>query len=263
MLDVKILYSIFLINIKIVCKKRVMYMLGIGTIINALAIVIGGIIGNLFGRRITKSMQELLIKTIGIAVMFIGISGTLQYMLVIKNGKLETQGTMLLIISLILGSIIGEVFKIENKFVCIGEFIKRKINRKEDSYFVDGFVNTTLIVCVGAMGIVGAIQEGLTGNSSTLLTKSLLDLVFVIINASIFGIGTAFAAVPLFIYQGIITVIAKLGGDFATEVLINDISMIGATLIFCIGINLLWERKIKIGNMIPAILIPIIYRIIF
>ncbi|WP_164995904.1 DUF554 domain-containing protein [Miniphocaeibacter massiliensis] len=237
-------------------------MIGLGTIVNGIAVIIGGVLGNFFGRRISKNMQDMLIKSIGIAIMFIGISGTLQHMLVIQDGNIETRGTMVLIISLILGSIIGEYFRIENKFVNMGEWIKRKTNRNKDNYFIDGFVNTTLIVCVGAMGIVGAIQDGITGNATTLYTKAILDFVVVIINSSIFGIGSAFAAIPLIIYQGSITIISKIAGNFISNALIDDISMVGATLIFCIGVNLIWNTKIKIGNMLPALLITIICYII-
>lgn len=236
-----------------------MEVIDLGTIINTALVVLGGIFGTYFGRKISKNIQESLMKIIGIAVLFIGITGTLQYMLVIDGNNIKTQGTMMLIISLALGTIIGELLKIEDKIYKLGQWIKGKFNKKEDNYFVDGFVNTSLIICVGAMGIVGSIQNGLTGDYSMLVAKGALDFVIVMINGSLFGIGVAFAAIPMFIYQGIITVIAILSGNFIGAELINNISMVGATLVFCIGINLIWGNKIKVGNSIPALLIPIIY----
>lgn len=234
-------------------------MVGLGTIINTVAVILGGVFGTYFGRKISKDIQESLMKIIGVAVLFIGIAGTLQYMLVIENGQIKTQGTMLLIISLALGVLIGELLKIENRIFTLGEFIKNKINKKDDNYFVEGFVSTSLIICVGAMGIVGSIQDGLTGDYTMLVAKGALDFVIVMINASIFGMGAAFAALPMFIYQGTMTLVAMLGGNFISDALVNDISMVGATLIFCIGINLIWGNKIKVGNTIPALLIPVIY----
>lgn len=237
-------------------------MVGIGTLINTVAVAFGGIFGLYFGRRISKNIQEGLMKFIGVAVLFIGISGTLQYMFFIENGMIKTKGTMMLILSLTFGVIIGEILKIEERIVTFGEWIKRKINNKSDNLFVDGFVSASLIVCVGAMGIVGSMQDGLTGDYTMLVAKATLDFVIVMINGSIFGIGAAFAAIPMFIYQGSITIIAMFCGNIIGTDLINNISMVGSSLIFCIGINLIWGNKIKVGNGIPAILIPILYSII-
>lgn len=237
-------------------------MVGIGTLINTIAVILGGIFGLHFGRRISKNIQEGLMKIIGVAVLFIGIAGTLQYMFIIENGIIKTKGTMMLILSLTFGVIIGELLKIEERIATFGEWIKKKINNNNDNLFVDGFVNVSLIVCVGAMGIVGSMQDGLTGDYTMLVAKATLDFVIVMINGSIFGIGTAFAAIPMFIYQGIITLIALLSGNFIELELINNISMVGSSLIFCIGINLIWGNKIKVGNAILSILIPIGYSLI-
>ncbi len=237
-------------------------MIGIGTLINTIAVILGGIFGLHFGRRISKNIKEGLMKIIGVAVLFIGIAGTLQYMFIIENGIIKTKGTMMLILSLTFGVIIGELLKIEERIATFGEWIKKKINNNNDNLFVDGFVNASLIVCVGAMGIVGSMQDGLTGDYTMLVAKATLDFVIVMINGSIFGIGTAFAAIPMFIYQGIITLIALLSGNFIELELINNISMVGSSLIFCIGINLIWGNKIKVGNAIPSILIPIGYSLI-
>ena len=244
-------------------KEKVRFkMLGLGTIVNTIAVVVGGIFGTIFGNKITRNLQDMLMKAMGIAVLFIGISGTLQYMFVLKDGKVTTQGTMLLILSLALGGLLGELIGIERQIERPGEWLKQKINRKNDGYFVDGFVNTALLICVGAMGMVGSIQDGLTGDTSMLFAKAAIDIVLVMVNASIFGIGAAFAALPMFLYQGLITLIASGGSNFIGAQLIENLSMVGASLIFCIGINLIWGKKINVGNMIPALLVPIIYGLI-
>ena len=234
-------------------------MVGIGTIINTLAVIVGGLFGLNFGRRIPKKIQDSMMKIIGVAVLFIGISGTLQYMFIVEKGIIKTRGTMMLIISLTFGVIIGEYLNIEGKIIMFGEWVKSKVNKKNDNLFVDGFVSTSLIICVGAMGIVGSIQDGLTGDYTMLVAKATLDFVIVMINGSIFGIGASFAAIPMFVYQGTITLIAFFSGNFIGNDLINNISMVGSSLIFCIGINLIWGNKIKVGNGIPAILIPVVY----
>lgn len=247
----------------IIAKEKVRSrMVGLGTIVNTAAVVGGGVLGTFFGNKITRNLQDMLMKAMGVAVLFIGVSGTLQYMFVLKDGKVSTQGTMLLILSLALGGLLGEIIGIEKQIEKLGGWLKEKINRKNDGDFVDGFVNTSLLVCVGAMGMVGSIQDGLTGDTSMLFAKAAIDIVLVMVNASIFGVGAAFSAAPMFLYQGIITLIASSGSNYISSALIDNLSMVGASLIFCIGINLVWGKKINVGNMIPALLIPIIYGLI-
>ena len=156
-------------------------MIGLGTIINTLAVVAGGVLGLFLKNGIKDNMQRILMQANGLAVIFIGISGVLKHMLVIENNSLSTQGTMLLIFSLVLGSLLGEWINIEAKMDLLGERLKSAVKMQNDSRFVDGFVNTSLIICVGAMAIVGSMQDGLTGDSSMLIAKALLDFVIVVI----------------------------------------------------------------------------------
>jgi len=237
-------------------------MRGLGTIINTLAVIVGSGIGLLLKSGLKQKIQDILMQACGIAVIFIGAAGALQGMLVINEGKIETQGSMLLIFSLVIGGFIGEVLDIEKKLDGLGTKIKNAVKIKEDNRFVEGFVNASLIICVGAMAIVGSIQDGLTGDYSMLLAKSILDLIIVIIFASTHGIGVMFSAIAVFVYQGIFTVLASSIGQFLGESLINNLSYIGSTLIFCVGVNLAFGKKIKIGNMLPALIVPVIYEII-
>ena len=236
-------------------------MRGLGTIANTAAVIVGGIAGLLFGKKIGNNIQETLMKANGIAVIFIGILGVLQYMMVISDGTIETQGTMLLIFSLCIGAILGEICNIEKRMETLGEFLKKKVNRKNDSLFVEGFVNTSLIICIGAMAIVGAMQDGMTGDASMLFVKAVLDGVIVMVNASIFGVGPIFSALPIAVYQGGITLICAGFGNIVSDALIQELAYIGSALIFCVGINLTFGKKIKVGNLLPALLIPIVYEL--
>ena len=177
-------------------------MIGLGTIINTLAVVVGGLIGMCLKNGLKKNLQDILMQACGVATIFIGASGTLAKMFVVDNGTISTQGTMLLIFSLVLGGLLGEIVNIEAKMDTIGEKIKKAEKAEKDNLFVEGFVNVSLIICVGAMAIVGSIQDGISGDYSLLATKAILDLVIVIVFASTYGMGVVFSAVPIFLYQG-------------------------------------------------------------
>ena len=234
-------------------------MIGLGTIINTLAVVVGGLIGMCLKNGLKKNLQDILMQACGVATIFIGASGTLAKMFVIENRSLSTQGTMLLIFSLVLGGILGEAINIEEKMDFLGERIKKAVKAEKDNLFVEGFVNVSLIICVGAMAIVGSIQDGISGDYSLLATKSVLDLVIVIVFASTYGLGAVFSAVPIFLYQGGITLMAAIGGSFLSDAIISDLSFIGNALIFCVGVNIAFGKKFRVGNMLPALLVPIVY----
>lgn len=236
-------------------------MIGLGTIINTLAVVVGGLIGMCLKNGLKKNLQDILMQACGVATIFIGASGTLAKMFVIENGSLSTQGTMLLIFSLVLGGILGEAINIEEKMDFLGEKIKKAVKAEKDNLFVEGFVNVSLIICVGAMAIVGSIQDGISGDYSMLAAKAVLDFVIVMIFAATYGEGAVFSAIPIFIYQGGITLIAALCGSFASEALISDLSFVGSALIFCVGINVAFGKKIKVGNMLPALVVAAVYSV--
>lgn len=165
-------------------------MIGLGTLINTLAVILGGVIGILFKKGIAGRFEKILMQANGLAVIFIGVSGALKYMLVVDDGNISTQGTMLLIFSLVIGALIGEGINIEAKMETIGEKLKKAARVKNDNRFVDGFVTTSLIICVGAMAIVGSMQDGLTGDSSMLVAKSLLDFMLIPVAVEIWRVFT-------------------------------------------------------------------------
>lgn len=184
---------------------------------------------------------------IGLTIVVIGIMGSI-----------KSQNTILVIISIVLGSIIGEAINIQKKLDNLGDRLESYFG-KGDSNFSKGFVTASLIYCVGAMAIVGSLESGLSGNYSTLFAKSIIDGITSIILASTLGIGVAFSAIPILLYQGSITLLATYLKDLLSEQAITEMTSVGGILIIAIGINILGIKKIKVGNMLPAIFIPLIY----
>lgn len=233
-------------------------MIGLGTIVNTAAVVAGGVLGLLLKNGVAKKFEAILMQALGLATVFIGAGGVLKYMLVVENGALATRGTMLLIFSLVIGCILGQMLDIEAQMEKLGIRLKAAVRIKNDNRFVEGFVTTSLIICVGAMAIVGAMEDGLSGDSSTLIAKAVLDFALVVILASTYGVGAVFSAIPIFVYQGAITVIAALFGAVISDQLIAELSFVGSALIFCVGVNLVREKTFRVANMLPALLIPIV-----
>jgi uncharacterized membrane protein YqgA involved in biofilm formation len=182
-------------------------------------------------------------------------------MLVIENGNLTTRGTMLLIFSLVIGCVLGQLLDIASKMEVLGIKLKAAVRIQNDNRFVEGFVTTSLIICVGAMAIVGAMEDGLSGNYSTLAVKSMLDFALVAILASTYGIGAVFSALPIFVYQGAITIIAALFGAVISDGLIEQLSFVGSALIFCVGVNLIKEKTFQVANMLPALVVPVLWEL--
>jgi len=236
-------------------------MVGLGTLLNTGAVLAGSAIGIFLKNGIKKATQDILMQTCGVAVIFIGISGTLREMLHVVDGAIQVQGTMLMIFSLVIGGFVGQLLNIEKGLDGLGDKIKKVVKQDEDHRFVDGFVNTSLIICVGAMAIVGSIQDGLSGDYSMLAAKSILDFVIVIVFASAYGLGVLFSAFAIFFYQGSITLITVLIGPILGDVLISQISFIGSVLIFCVGINIAFGKRLNVGNMLPALLGPVVYQL--
>lgn len=237
-------------------------MIGLGTIVNTVAVVAGSGIGLLFKRGLKPRFEEALMKALGIATVFVGLSGALPGLLYLNNGKLESHNVMLMIASLVVGALAGELLQIEKRLDNVGEWLKKKVNQQGNALFVDGFVNATLVTCVGAMAIVGALEDGMNENPATLLAKSVLDFFIVLIFSSAMGIGPMFSAVPILLYQGGITLAAARLAPLMGESLIADISCVGSVLIFAIGINLAFGKKFKVGNMLPAILVPVVWALL-
>ena len=151
-----------------------------------------------------------------------------------------------------------EILNLEDKFEAFGNWLKHKTGNAKEKHFVDAFVTASLTVCIGAMAIVGSMQDGLTGDSSMLIAKSLLDFVIVAVLTAAYGIGAAFSAIPIFLYQGSITLIAALFGEVIGQRLIAELSFVGNALIFCVGANLVREKTFRVANMLPALLVPVL-----
>ncbi len=234
-------------------------MRGTGTIVNVIAVLIGGIAGMFFKKGLKERYQEILMQALGLATIFIGVSGALKGMFVIDNGSLDTTGTMLMIFSLVLGSFIGEWIDLESKMEGFGEWLKAKCGGKNDNQFVEGFVASSLTICVGAMAIVGSLQDGMTGDASMLYAKAVLDGIIILVFASAYGKGAIFSAIPVGIWQGLITVFAGALEPFFTQQIINDLSFVGNMLIFCVGVNLAFGKKFRVGNMLPALVFVVVY----
>ncbi|GAJ26384.1 hypothetical protein JCM15457_1308 [Liquorilactobacillus sucicola DSM 21376 = JCM 15457] len=234
-------------------------MVGIGTLVNASAIAFGGIIGYSFQRLIPIKVQKTVLQAIGLGIIFIGFSGTLGKMLVIKNNELTVTGAIMLIVSLSAGAIIGELIDIDAWLNKLGAALARRFSRGQSSKFSEGFIISTLTVCIGAMAVVGALQDGLNHDPSILFTKSTIDFITVLLLASSYGIGVSFAALPVLLFEGGLTLLATVIKAFLTTDMLTGISLVGNTLIALIGINMLLDSKIKIANMLPSLVVVILY----
>ena len=233
-------------------------MLGLGTIINSVSIIIGGLMGHVTEKLFKPEQQEALNKTCGISVLFIAIAGAMEGMLKIENTKIASGKSMLVVLCIAIGTIIGELLCIEKRFEQFGEWLKRKSGNSSDAGFVNAFVTASLTVSIGAMAIVGAIQDGLLNDYSTLAVKSVLDFIIIAVMTSSMGKGCTFSAIPVFVFEGCITLLARLISPIMTETAVAYLSLIGSVLIFCIGINLVWGKKISVANMLPAVLLAIL-----
>ena len=233
-------------------------MYGLGTIINALAILAGGVLGSLFGKLLSESAQDTLTKICGVSTLFIAISGALEGMLQIENGVIVSSGSMLIIVCLAIGALAGEILKIEDAFERFGKWLKIKTGNAKDQGFVNAFVTASLTVCIGAMAIVGSIQDGIMGDYSILATKAVLDLIIIMVMSCSLGRGAVFSAIPVAVFQGTITALAGLLRPVMTDAALANLSLVGNVLIFCVGINLVWGKKIKVANLLPAVVVAVI-----
>ena len=233
-------------------------MFGLGTIINTAAILIGGLLGGLFGRFLKQSTQDTLTTVCGVSTLFIAVSGALEGMLKVENGVIVSGGAMLIIGCLAIGGFVGELLNIEDGFERFGAWLKIKSGNAKDKGFVDAFVTASLTVCIGAMAIVGSIQDGIMGDYSILATKAVLDLIIIMVMTCSLGKGAVFSAIPVAVFQGSITALAGLVRPLMTEAALANLSLVGNILIFCVGVNLVWGKKVKVANLLPAIVVAVI-----
>jgi hypothetical protein len=233
-------------------------MIGTGTIINSAAIIAGGAVGHFTGKLFRQEQQEALNRACGISVIFIAVAGAMQGMLHIDANTLVSGRSMLVVLCLAIGTVIGELAGIEKGFESFGEWLKEKTGNGDDKQFVNAFVTASLTVCIGAMAIVGAIQDGIMGDYSTLAVKAVLDFIIIAVMTSSLGKGCAFSAIPVFVFEGAVTLLARLVSPIMTDLATAYLSLVGSVLIFCVGINLVWGKMIRVANMLPAIVFAVI-----
>lgn len=230
----------------------------LGTIVNTIAVVVGGLLGLLLKGGLKDNLRQTLTAAMGLAVLFVGISGALQGLL---N---DDANPILYIIALAVGGVVGELLRIEGRLESLGANIEAKLPPSKDGEpgFARGFVAASLLFCVGTMAVMGSIESGINGNHSILFAKSMLDGIISIVMASALGYGVVFSAVTVLLYQGAITMLAGWIGPYLTADMLREISIVGGILITALGLNQLELTKIKVGNLLPAMFVPVIYYII-
>lgn len=225
-------------------------MIGLGTLVNAGAILVGASIGVLIKGGIPDRIQKIIFSSVGVAVIFIGITG------VVDNAG----NMMMLVLSLVIGGVIGEILRLEDRIEDLGNSLRKVFIKNAEGYdekFAEGFMTASVIFVVGAMAIMGSLNDGLLHDPSMLYTKAILDGMTAMVLASTMGFGVAFSAFPVLVYQGLITVLARFLSPVLTEELVRNMAFVGNAVIFCIGVNFLWPKKIKTGNLFLAMFLPI------
>ncbi len=230
-----------------------------GTLVNCVAVIAGGSIGLIFKKGIKDSYTESVNKSLGLAILIIGLNGVISNMFSVADGKISSSGELLLVVYLVIGTLFGEMLKLEQRF---NGFCTKIESKFKAGGFASGFVNGTVLFCVGAMAIIGSINDGLQGDSSVLFVKSALDFTTAIIFGATLGFGVIFTFIPLLIYQGGITLLAgSLSGILQGDVL-TQLCAVGYSIIMAIGINFIFDKKFKTLNMLPSIFLPVVYHYI-
>lgn len=243
---------------------------GFGSVVNAAAITAGGLAGMLAGKLIKDRYRETILRMIGFGVAMMAVGSTLARMLTVKveaaesgfTASLDTQGAIMMIVSLALGALIGEIINLDGAFERLGAFLRDKTGSKKDGGFVDAFMTASLTVCVGAMAVMGALEEGLHANADILLSKSVIDLITVFTLSASMGKGCIFSAVPVLILQGGITLLAGLLTPVMTPEAVGNLGLVGNVLIVCVGVNMIFPKIVRVANALPAIVIAVAFAFI-
>lgn len=230
-------------------------MFGLGTIINVAGVLVGGLLGALLGKKLAARFQNILSCAAGICVIFIGAGGAFSEMLSVQSDTLSAGGSMMLIASVCIGAVLGELLNLEKRTEQFGSWLKARTKSDKDAGFVEGFVTASLTICIGAMAVIGPIRDGIYGDYSILLTKSILDAIIIIVLTASYGKGCVFSAIPILVFEGLITVLAKLIQPLMTPAALSNLSFVGSVLIFCVGINLVFGKKIKVANLLPSVIV--------
>ena len=237
-------------------------MTGLGTVVNCAAVIVGALIGMLFKKALKERFCELITQSMGLAVIFIGAAGGVGRIIELNKAENGTVQIVMMVLAFTLGSFFGELINIQHLTERFASWLKVKTKSENDNSFVSGFVSASLTICVGAMAVIGPIQDALSHDYSTLFTKAVLDLVIIMVMASAMGKGTAFSVIPLAAIQGSITLIAKLVEPYLTQSAVTNISFVGSMMIFCVGVNLMFDKKIRVANMLPTIIFSVAFSFI-
>lgn len=232
--------------------------MGSGVVVNVVGIVVGGLVGLGAGRLVSERFQRTLMQASALVVIFLGLGGSLAKMLrVTPDGTLDFVGMNMMVASLILGALVGEAIDIEDRMTTFGEWLKRRAGSADDAQFVDAFVTTSLTVCIGAMAVIGPINDRLLGEPMILYIKSVLDFIIVLLLTTTLGRGCIFSALSVGLFEGAIFLFAGLLEPVMTPAAQANLSYVGNILIFCVGVNLLWNLGIRVANLLPALVIAI------
>lgn len=238
-------------------------MVGIGTVINTVLVIIGSLVGLLLKKAIPERLKESMIQALALATFTIGVTGIINASsTVAKDGTLTGNYAILMVLSMAIGTFIGELINIQKKLDNMGDFLQKKFSSEDSSSFSQGFVTASLVFCVGSMTILGSINDALLHDPTILITKSILDMIMSVVFASTLGIGVIFSAATVALYQGILTACASFLSPILTGELIAQMSFVGSILIAGIGLNFIYKPKLKLANMLPAMFIPLIWYLI-
>ena len=239
-------------------------MRGLGTIINVAAVIVGSCLGLLLKRGMKPRFRETLMQAMGVSVLFLGLAGAMTGLLEAReDGSIVSTRSMVLILSMLIGSIAGELLDLEGALERFGRWLRKRANAGEDDSFINGFLTASLTICVGAMAVVGSIQDGVMGDYSMLTAKALLDMIIVLVYASTLGKGVIFSAIPVGIFQGCMTALAGWIAPLLTDAAVLGLSFVGSVLVFCVGANLAFDRKFHVANMLPSLLVAAVGMSIF
>lgn len=230
-----------------------------GTLVNGIAVTLGGLIGLLIRKGLPQRVEQTAMKLLGLAVFIIGVEGVITSMITVQDGKLSADGSLMLIASLVLGGVAGELWDVDGGLNRCGKRIEARFGKEG---FAKGFINASLIFCVGAMAIVGALNDGLSGNPEILFIKSALDFICAIILGSTLGFGVIFSFIPVVLYQGGITLLSVWIAPLVSDALLNALCMVGYAIVMCIGINFLDFTAIRTANLLPALAVPILWELL-
>ncbi len=223
----------------------------LATIINSAAIVLGSLIGILFKQRINTRITRSLVTALALAVAVLGIMGAIQ-----------TKDSLGMVICIAIGTLLGELLDLDGKLEALAQLLRRLVapGKAASGSFTQGFISATLTFCIGSMAIMGSMQAGISGDMSILLSKSVIDCITAVSFATALGIGVAFSALPILVYQGTITLLASVIAPFLSSAVILEVSAVGSIMMIGIAINLLELRKIPVANMLPAMFLPVLYQ---